>query len=143
MEVTTRRFHAPDEVPEFIASSGNNLTLESSGRKAFRASIDRASWNGIYLSRIRSSEARLISRSEPDLLCVCIPESVPLQVSVGAQTMNCSRESACLVNPEDPFQLLLPQSTTLYALTVGEPSLCNYASALSANPPILLEISFR
>ena len=49
-------------------------TLETvpTGRKAYRANIKLARWNGISLCKITSSEAWLISHSGPGFLSVSV-----------------------------------------------------------------------
>jgi AraC-like DNA-binding protein len=78
----------------------------------------------------------------PESAQACRNRSLPLQARIGKQDMICNRNSACLVNPEDPFQLLLPHNTTIYAVSVFESSLCNDTSMLAGSTPLRLPNQF-
>ena len=142
MEIIERQFQVPDKVPEFIATSAHGLALKPTGCGAYRANVKVARWHGISLCRLTSSEAWLISREQPGFLCVSIPESLPLQARIGEQVMTCNRNSACLVNPEDPFQLLLPKNTTVSMVSLFKPSLRNYTTTLAGSTPLRLPNQF-
>ncbi len=142
MEIIERQLDAPDKVLDFLATSSSGFELVPTGRKAYRANIKLARWNGISLSKITSSEAWLISHSGPGFLSVSVPESLPLQVRIGKRAMTCNRDSACLMNPEDPFQLLLPHNTTVYVVNMFKPWPCNYSATLAGGAAARLPNQF-
>ncbi len=142
MKVIERHFQVPDEVPEFIVNSASELALIPTARTTYRADIKVARWRGISLSKLTSSEAWLVSQGQPGFLCVSIPESLALQARIGKQVITCNRDSACLVNPEDPFQLLLPQNTTMYTVSVFKPWLRHFTATLAESTPLRLPNQF-
>ena len=142
MEIIERQLDAPDKVPDFIATSSGGLEVVPTGRKAYRANIKVARWNGISLSKITSSEAWLISHRGSGFLSVSVPESLPLQARIGKHVITCNRDSACLMNPEDPFQLLVPHNTTVYVVNMFKPWPRNYTATPAGGAAVHLPNQF-
>ena len=142
MEIIERQLQVPDRVPEFIAKSASGLALMPTGHTTYRADIKVARWRGISLSKLTSSEAWLVSQDKPGFLCVSIAESLALQARIGKKVLTCDRDWACLVNPEDPFRLLLPQNTTIYIVSVLKPWLHNFTTTLTESTPLRLPNQF-
>jgi len=123
-------FDDPEEMPERMASLAENFAIRPTRRGAYTARLNAVRLGDVALFRISMTEARVTASAGLGSFCINLPLSSPLQAHVAGRTETFLRNSAYAANPEDPFDLLMPEDGGAMVMNVFRPTLDDYAAAM-------------
>ncbi len=125
-------FDDPEEMPERMSSVARDFAVRPTRWGAYQARLNAVRLGDVALFRIAMTEARVASLDKLGYFSVNISLSRPLWSSLGrhgyAETF--ARDSAYVVNPEDPFDLGFPRNGHCLVMNVFRPTLDDYAAAM-------------
>jgi hypothetical protein len=125
------RFDDPEEMPERMSRLATNFAIRPTRWGAYKARLKAVRFGDVALFRISMTEARVTASDGFGSFCINLPLSSPLQAHVAGRTRTFLRDSACAANPEDPFDLLMPEDAGAMVINVFNRTLDDYAAAMN------------